>query len=96
VTSVSRLEELEKPVDLVMLAHVLEHVSDPVALSTELTTAVGDGGYLYVEVPERGGWHAVAQKQYDHSTGLLGLSVFGVLATREVPATEPPAGQGSP
>jgi len=167
VTSVSRLEELEKPVDLVMLAHVLEHVSDTVALLTELMTAVGDGGYLYVEVPldrpkmpppwaarlqaswvktvtrstrltvavdavstpvrvlargrwipftfprlhehitffspgslartlERGGWHAVAQKQYDHGTGLFGLSVFGVLATRAIPATEPPAGRASP
>lgn len=167
VMSVSRLEELEKPVDLVMLAHVLEHVSDPVALLTELTTAVGDGGYLYVEVPldrpkmpppwaarlqaswvktvtcntrltvavdavstpvrvlargrwipftfprlhehinffspgalartlERGGWHAVAQKQYAHNTGLFGLSVLGVLATRAVPSTEPAAGKAPP
>jgi hypothetical protein len=51
VTSVSHLEELAGPVDLVMLAHVLEHVSDPVGLLAELTSAVGDEGHIYVEVP---------------------------------------------
>lgn len=166
VTSVSRLEDLRDPVDLVMLAHVLEHVSDPIALLAELTAAVGDRGYLYVEVPldrpkmpppwaarlqaswvdvvtsrprltvavdavstpvrvlagdrwipftfprqhehlnffcpqslscalERAGWQTIVQKQYNHSTGPLGLSVLGVLARRAVHARRP-SGQASP
>ena len=51
VMSVSHLEDLKEPVDLVMVAHVLEHLSDPVALLQELTSVSGDDGHLYVEVP---------------------------------------------
>ncbi len=51
VTSVDELADLKRPVDLIMVAHVLEHLSDPVALLQELTSASSEGGHLYVEVP---------------------------------------------
>jgi len=37
--------------DLVILSHVLEHVTDPVAEMKDVISRVRAGGYLYVEVP---------------------------------------------
>ncbi|MDP3713054.1 MAG: class I SAM-dependent methyltransferase [Mycobacteriales bacterium] len=51
VTRVARLEDLPGPVDLLVLAHVLEHVTDPASLLDELGASVVPGGHLYVEVP---------------------------------------------
>lgn len=45
------LDDVKHPVDLMMLAHVLEHVSDPVALLEQLASITAAEGHLYVEVP---------------------------------------------
>ncbi|HEV2618586.1 MAG TPA: class I SAM-dependent methyltransferase [Acidobacteriaceae bacterium] len=37
---------------LVQLAHVVEHVVEPLALVKHVATKVADGGYLYIETPE--------------------------------------------
>ncbi|MCE9619627.1 MAG: class I SAM-dependent methyltransferase [Planctomycetes bacterium] len=42
-----------KPVDLVVMSHVLEHVSDPVAFLSESTRNLRSGGVLFIEVPCR-------------------------------------------
>ncbi|MCW2667199.1 MAG: Methyltransferase type 11 [Frankiales bacterium] len=51
VTRLASMDELAEPVDLVVLAHVLEHASSPIAMLEELQGFVGAGGYVYVEVP---------------------------------------------
>jgi SAM-dependent methyltransferase len=52
---VERIAELsvlaDKTVDLVIVAHVLEHLSDPRAPLAEIREIIGDEGILYVEVP---------------------------------------------
>jgi hypothetical protein len=45
------LADLREPVDLVMLAHVLEHASDPLAMLRHLRGLATRQGWLYVEVP---------------------------------------------
>ena len=49
VTAVSSNQLCDRRYDLVLLAHVLEHASDPVALLQEVLEV--KAGYLYVEVP---------------------------------------------
>ena len=51
VERASSLSELGSPPDLVVIAHVLEHVTDPVALLAEVHGVLADDGRLYVEVP---------------------------------------------
>jgi hypothetical protein len=48
LTSLSALTQ--KP-DLVIAAHILEHLSDPRALLSEIRTLISPTGFLYVEVP---------------------------------------------
>ena len=42
----------------VTLWHVLEHASDPLALLREITRITDPDGFVYVEVPNVGGWSA--------------------------------------
>ena len=51
VERVAQLGGLPAPPDLVVAAHVLEHLSDPLAALQDLRRAVADGGILYAEVP---------------------------------------------
>lgn len=44
--------------DAVTLWHVLEHVSEPFRVLTEIARILKPGGLLYVEVPNAGGWTA--------------------------------------
>tara|TARA_B110000503_G_scaffold143688_1_gene247050 strand:- start:5191 stop:6102 length:912 start_codon:yes stop_codon:yes gene_type:complete len=37
--------------DLIVCSHVLEHLVDPLDTVVELSKAIGDGGYMYIEVP---------------------------------------------
>ena len=37
---------------LVQLAHVIEHVVEPLALVTQVAARVADGGFLYIETPQ--------------------------------------------
>ena len=61
VERVPSLESLSERPDLVVVAHVLEHLGDPRALLTEIHRTLDSSGLLYVEVPlERPrvrGWH---------------------------------------
>lgn len=52
ITLIGKTQELlDKSVNLVMLYHTLEHVSDPRATLLEAKRVLADGGYLYVAVP---------------------------------------------
>lgn len=37
--------------DFIMCLHLLEHVSDPIAIVENMVRGIGDGGFLYIEVP---------------------------------------------
>ena len=41
----------ERPFDLIMMSHVLEHAADPVAFAHHAAKLLGDDGLCYVEVP---------------------------------------------
>jgi 2-polyprenyl-3-methyl-5-hydroxy-6-metoxy-1,4-benzoquinol methylase len=41
----------EKPFDLIMMSHVLEHVSDPIAFARSATQVLASDGLCYIEVP---------------------------------------------
>ena len=62
VARVDSWAELPQAPDLVIAAHVLEHVNDPAGLLMEIRQAIPPGGYLYVEVPQDAprlrSWHA--------------------------------------
>lgn len=51
VKSVARLGDLPEPADLVICAHVLEHLPDPGVVVREIGATLPDGAYIYVEVP---------------------------------------------
>lgn len=51
VERAASLSELGSAPDLVVIAHVLEHVTDPVSLLAEVHGVLADDGRLYVEVP---------------------------------------------
>jgi len=51
VVRITSWAKLPSPPDLVIVAHVLEHVNDPAALLAEVRRELPEGGYLYVEVP---------------------------------------------
>lgn len=51
VKSVASLGDLPEPAQLVICAHVLEHLPDPSIVLREIRAALPDGGYIYVEVP---------------------------------------------
>jgi SAM-dependent methyltransferase len=51
IERVESLAELPEPPDLVVVAHVLEHMSDPRQLLAEIGRALAADGFLYVEVP---------------------------------------------
>jgi 2-polyprenyl-3-methyl-5-hydroxy-6-metoxy-1,4-benzoquinol methylase len=44
--------------DCITLWHVLEHVPEPVALLQEIRRLLTPGGFVYIEVPNAGGWAA--------------------------------------
>lgn len=45
------VKEPQGPYDLIVLAHVLEHVPEPAALVREISAAMAAGTRLYIEVP---------------------------------------------
>jgi len=51
VERVASLGELDTTPDLVVVAHVLEHLPRPGELLEEIRDVISAGGYLYVEVP---------------------------------------------
>ena len=51
VERVASLDELSESPDLIVIAHVLEHVSNPRELLLQLHRALAPSGFLYVEVP---------------------------------------------
>ncbi|WP_165796353.1 methyltransferase domain-containing protein [Mycobacterium ahvazicum] len=51
VQAASTLDELPDSPHLVVAAHLLEHLVDPLALVAEVRSAVADDGLFYVEVP---------------------------------------------
>lgn len=51
VKAASTLDELPDRPHLVIAAHLLEHLVDPLALVSEIRAAVADDGLFYVEVP---------------------------------------------
>ena len=51
VERVASLDDLSESPDLIILAHVLEHLSDPRELLLRLRRALAPHGFLYVEVP---------------------------------------------
>jgi len=51
VERVASLDDLSDSPDLIILAHVLEHVSDPRELLLRLRRVLAPHGFLYVEVP---------------------------------------------
>jgi SAM-dependent methyltransferase len=74
VTRVARLEDLPRRVDVVMLMHVLEHASDPLAMLAEVKAAARPDGWIYVEVPLDAppalpSWAARAQRRFVASVG---------------------------
>jgi 2-polyprenyl-3-methyl-5-hydroxy-6-metoxy-1,4-benzoquinol methylase len=50
----ARISELSGPFDLVTLIHVLEHVTNPVAMLRELPPRLRPNGVLFIEVPHAG------------------------------------------
>jgi len=64
VERVPTLQDLVDAPDLVIAAHVLEHLSDPRALLEEVRQVLAPDGFLYVEVPldrpKVRGWHRTA------------------------------------
>ena len=58
---VGKLEDAAYPetsFDCITLWHVLEHVPDPVSLFREIARILRPGGFVYIEVPNAGGWTA--------------------------------------
>lgn len=49
--SIHALDQLEEPVDVIMLNQVLEHVRDPIVILKKLITHLRDDGVIYIEVP---------------------------------------------
>jgi hypothetical protein len=52
ITRISSRNSLGTNWELVLCCQVLEHVTDPMALIHELTQALSENGWLYVEVPD--------------------------------------------
>jgi len=53
LVEVSAKPEDNMPVDLVVMSHVLEHVSNPIKFLTDATRNLRKGGALFIEVPCR-------------------------------------------
>lgn len=53
--------------DVILLVHVLEHLRDPLASLTHLRKMLGQGGRLYVEVPNLAGPHAAPGKMFHYA-----------------------------
>lgn len=51
VARVAQLDALPAPADLVLAAHVLEHLNDPLSALEDLRRVMARGAVLYVEVP---------------------------------------------
>jgi hypothetical protein len=73
VKAVPALSDLPEPPHLLVSAHLLEHLPDPLAFVQDLRTAIASDGFLYVEVPldrpKVRGWHATAM--YERYLGLV-------------------------
>lgn len=54
VEGVESISAATDKVDLVICAHTLEHVSDPIGLLTDIKKYLKTGGWIYVEVPFEG------------------------------------------
>lgn len=48
----SRIKEINKKYDLVVLCHILEHVPNPQKLLKDSLNACNDNGFVYIEVPD--------------------------------------------
>ena len=83
VKSVAQLGDLPESADLVICAHLLEHLPDPSVVVREIREALPDGGYIYVEVPlDRPSvrpWHAT-QKYRSYLANLARMRPAFVLA----------------
>ena len=51
VERASSLDEVDAVPDLVLVAHVLEHLADPSGLMAEIRGAMSIAGHVYIEVP---------------------------------------------
>lgn len=63
----SRFEEAALPenyFDVVVLNHVLEHVSDPVSILAKVKHVLKKGGIVYIDVPNFGSWGRQVEQQY--------------------------------
>lgn len=73
VQAVRSVAELPEPPHLLVAAHLLEHLPDPLTFVRDLRAAIASDGHLYVEVPldrpRVGRWHATAM--YDRYLGLV-------------------------
>ena len=51
VSRVPSLDDVTDKIDLIVAAHIAEHVNDPIDFFNELISHLNSGSYLYVEVP---------------------------------------------
>lgn len=51
IDGIEAIKEIGNNWDLIIAAHVFEHVNDPMFLMSELVRACVNGGYIYIEVP---------------------------------------------
>ncbi len=90
VERVSSLQNLPVRPDLILATHVLEHLSDPRRLVSDIFCALAPAGILYVEVPlrslrsllESGGFKVVAELAEPHAR--MGRLRFGRLGMAAV------------
>jgi SAM-dependent methyltransferase len=64
VVSAAGLSEDTDPVDLVVMSHVLEHVSNPIKFLTDATRNLRNGGVLFIEVPCRDWEHKLIDEPH--------------------------------
>lgn len=60
------LADLHRPAqyDVALLVHVLEHLPSPTAALSQIHALLGDGGRLYLEVPDAGAPHAHPDRMF--------------------------------
>jgi len=64
LVKVSAKPEDNMPVDLVVMSHVLEHVSNPIKFLTDATRNLRKGGALFIEVPCRDWEHKLIDEPH--------------------------------
>jgi hypothetical protein len=82
ILRLSSWEDLDRPADLVLASHVLEHVSEPLTMLQEFHKHMSAESHLYIEVPldapRTRPWHA--QTGYERWLRLLGRSRWAFIA----------------